>query len=114
MSSGRCRRLDLLEECILSPSHQDELIGVAEVVYKLSKAMNSPERVEFPLGENCCKENGNFIWYLYPTASISPLPARNAATALMAVSKQLRWPEKISPTKTIMSRGCQFWICTWV
>ena len=67
-----------LLECILSisSSHLVELLSVeTEVVCKLSKEINSPERVEVPLGfviEPCCKENGNFIRYLYPTASISP------------------------------------------
>ena len=59
-----------LLECILSSSlgHLDELPGMeTEVVCKLSKEINSPERVEVPLGfviEPCCKENGNFIRYL--------------------------------------------------
>ena len=40
-----------LLECILSSSHLDELPGMeTEVVCKLSKEINSPERVEVPLG----------------------------------------------------------------
>ena len=101
-----------LLECILSSSHLDELPGMeTELVCKLSKEINSPERVEVPLGfviEPCCKENGNFIRYLYPTASISPLPVRNAATVLMTASKQLRWPENFFTSPDDYERGNGF------
>ena len=80
---------------LLESIQSDEMLG--DVVCELSKEMNSHDIVQVPLGfliEPCCKENGNFIRYLYPTATVPELSMRNAATVLMGASKQLRWPEK--------------------
>ena len=87
-----------LLEVALTRIGVDFISGGEEPECFLSQDMNPSlsSRVQVMMGFNileCCRINGNYIWYIYPDSREVAPPQRSVSSVLMQSAKELKWPD---------------------